>query len=93
MATYPSSLTDTEWELLEPLLPKRTETMRGRPVENPRRDIIAEILYILKNRRGLAHDAQRFAPLENLLSLLSVVVGTRLLKKASDESGGFHEGR
>jgi transposase len=48
MANYPSSLTDTEWELLEPLLPKRTETMRGRPVENPRRDIIDGILYILR---------------------------------------------
>ena len=48
MATYPSSLTDTEWEILEPLLPPKTDTMRGRPVENPRREIIDGILYILR---------------------------------------------
>ncbi len=33
-----------------------------------------------KNRRCLAHDAQRFAPLKNVLSSLSVVVETRLLE-------------
>ena len=33
-------MTHTEWEILEPLLPPKTETMRGRPVENPRRAII-----------------------------------------------------
>ena len=48
MATYPSSLTDTEWKILEPLLPPKTDTMRGRPVENPRREIIDGILYILR---------------------------------------------
>ena len=81
MATYPSSLTDTEWEILQPLLPQKADTMRGRPVENPRREIIDGILYILrrnplysKDLRGLAHDAQRLASLENLLSLLPAVV-------------------
>jgi putative transposase len=48
MATYPSSLTDTEWEILQPLLPHKADTMRGRPVENPRRAIIDGILYILR---------------------------------------------
>jgi putative transposase len=48
MATYPSSLTDTEWKILEPLLPPKTDTMRGRPVENPRREIIDGILYTLR---------------------------------------------
>jgi putative transposase len=48
MATYPSSLTDTEWEILQPLLPQKADTMRGRPVENTRRAIIDGILYILR---------------------------------------------
>ena len=75
MATYPSSLTDTEWEILEPLLPPKTDTMRGRPVENPRREIIDGILYILEPG-CLAYDAQRLASLEDLLSLLPAVVQT-----------------
>ncbi len=48
MATYPSSLIDTEWEILEPLLPQNSDTKRGRPVENTRRAIIDGILYILR---------------------------------------------
>lgn len=48
MATYPSSLTDSEWEILEPLLPPEPLTKRGRPVEIARRAIIDGILYILR---------------------------------------------
>ena len=48
MATYPSSLTDPEWKILQPLLPQKADTMRGRPVETSRRAIIDGILYILR---------------------------------------------
>lgn len=46
--TYPSDLTDREWKLLEPLLPKPKAT--GRPIEQPRRAILNAIFYL--NRTG-----------------------------------------
>lgn len=47
MNPYPSSLSDFEWEILSPLLPSRSDTLRGRPEENSRRSIVDGILYIL----------------------------------------------
>ena len=46
--TYPSDLTDLEWKLLKPLLPKPKPT--GRPSEHPRRVILNAIFYL--NRTG-----------------------------------------
>ena len=43
---YTSDLTDTEWTILEPLLPKRKQT---RPAKWTKRQIINGILYRLKN--------------------------------------------
>jgi putative transposase len=48
MASYPSSMTDSEWEILEPLLPPKPDTLRGRPQENSRRSIVDGILYIIR---------------------------------------------
>ena len=48
MAIYPSSMTDSEWEILEPLLPPKPDTLRGRPQENSRRSIVDGILYICR---------------------------------------------
>ena len=48
MASYPSSMTDSEWEILEPLLPTKPDTLRGRPQEHSRRSIIDGILYIIR---------------------------------------------
>ena len=49
MPSYPSSLIDSEWEILSKLLPKRESlTQRGRPPEHSRRDIIDGILYIIR---------------------------------------------
>ena len=45
IARYPSSLTDAQWSLMEPMLPKPKK--RGRPLTN-RRKIIEAIFYILK---------------------------------------------
>jgi putative transposase len=48
MPDYPSSLNDQEWEALRPLLPAAPTTMRGRPREHSRRDILNGIFYILR---------------------------------------------
>jgi len=48
MASYPSSMTDSEWEILETLLPPRPDTLRGRPQQHSRRSIIDGILYIIR---------------------------------------------
>ena len=44
--TYSSSLTDSEWEIIEQLLPKKKKT---RPQKWSKREIIDGILYQLKN--------------------------------------------
>ena len=48
MASYPSSMTDSEWEILELLLPTKPDTLRGRPPEHSRRSIVDGILYIIR---------------------------------------------
>jgi putative transposase len=48
MASYPSSMTDSEWKILATLLPAKPDTLRGRPQEHSRRDIIDGILYIIR---------------------------------------------
>ena len=42
---YPSDLTDEQWQLIRPLLPKRAK--RGRPPVN-RRDVIDAVLYLVR---------------------------------------------
>jgi putative transposase len=48
MPDYPSSLTESEWEILRPLLPPSTLAQRGRPREHSRRSILNGILYIIR---------------------------------------------
>ena len=43
---YTSSLTDREWEIIEPLLPKKKRT---RPPKWSKREILNGVLYQLKN--------------------------------------------
>jgi putative transposase len=55
---YPSDLTDEQWELIRPLLPKRRPGP-GRPREVPRRAILDAISYLLHTGcpwRQLPHD-------------------------------------
>lgn len=48
--TYSSSLTDSEWDILEPLLPEVLPLKRKtRPLEWSYRDLIDGMLYRLKN--------------------------------------------
>ena len=54
---YPSDLSDTEWRLLEPLLP--APKPGGRPVKYPRREVVNAIMYVLRSGcpwRMLPHD-------------------------------------
>ena len=44
---YPSDLTDAQWEMLEPLVPK--PSVQGRPPRLERRDIVNAILYVLRS--------------------------------------------
>ena len=56
-ATYPSDLSDREWQLLEPPLPPPKPG--GRPITYPRREIVNAIRYVLRTGcswRMLPHD-------------------------------------
>jgi transposase len=48
---YPSDTTDTEWVLIEPLLPSPacTRVAGGRPEAHPRREVVDAIRYLVHN--------------------------------------------
>jgi transposase len=55
--SYPTDLTNAEWAILEPLLPKTLQG--GRPEERSRRELVNAMFYVLKNGctwRSLPHD-------------------------------------
>jgi putative transposase len=57
--TYPSDLTDEQWQLIRPLLPKRKMGKAGRPRTVEQRDALDAIFYILRSGcpwRLLPHD-------------------------------------
>lgn len=57
--SYPSDLTDEQWQLIRPLLPKRKRGKAGRPRTVEQRDRIDGIFYILRSGcpwRMLPHD-------------------------------------
>ena len=45
---YPSDLTDEQWLLLRPLLPKARKSQAGRPVSVERRALLDAIFYLLR---------------------------------------------
>jgi len=54
---YPSDLTDAEWAILAPLIPR--PQAGGRPARHPRREIVNAIFYVLRTGcqwRALPHD-------------------------------------
>lgn len=60
---YPSSLTDGQWAVIEPLLPVRNPRLGGRPLKYPRRQVIDTILYVLVSGcswRQVPHDLVRW---------------------------------
>ena len=55
--SYPTDLSDPEWQRLEPLVP--AVKTGGRPAQHPRREVLNAILYILRTGcqwRMLPHD-------------------------------------
>jgi len=57
--SYPSDLTEDQWALIQPLLPKRRKNQAGRRATVPRRAMINAIFYILRTGcqwRQLPHD-------------------------------------
>lgn len=58
---YPSDLSDAQWNLIEPLVPKPKPG--GRPATVERREIINAIIYVVRNGiewRALPHDLPRW---------------------------------
>jgi putative transposase len=56
---YPTDLTDEQWDILRPLLPKRRKHAAGRPRRVSQRDLMDAIFYILRTGcqwRMLPHD-------------------------------------
>jgi putative transposase len=54
---YPTDLTDTQWAILEPLVP--APKAGGRPAKHPRRELVNAMLYVLRSGeawRLLPHD-------------------------------------
>jgi putative transposase len=45
---YPSDLTDEQWCLIRPLLPKRRKTRPGRSIKVSRRDILDAVFYLVR---------------------------------------------
>lgn len=60
---YPTDLTDAEWELVEPLLPKRREgDGRGAPRQQDRREILNAIFYQCRTGCGWDYLPRDFPP-------------------------------
>ena len=57
--TYSSSLTDREWEIIQPLLPKKKRT---KPPKWSKRDILDGVFYQLKNGCNWCDLPQDFPP-------------------------------
>lgn len=60
-AEYPSDVSDAEWTILEPFIPKPKSTRKkgGRPIKYERREIVNAILYVLSSGcrwKDLPHD-------------------------------------
>jgi len=54
---YPSDLTDAEWAILDPLIPRARKA--GRPEKYPKREILNAIFYLVRSGcpwRMLPHD-------------------------------------
>ena len=73
-ANYPSDLTDRQWQLIRPLLPRRAK--RGRPPID-RRWIVNAVLYVSANRLPVATTARRLSQMEDRVHGLPAMAGNR----------------
>ena len=72
--SYSSSLTDKEWEIIEPLLPKKKRT---KPPTWGKREILDGVLYQLKNGCNWSDLPCIFTSLFNSILALQAVAGRR----------------
>jgi len=78
---YPTDLSDEQWALLEPLLPKKT---RGRHPLHSRREMMNAMLYITRTGcqwRMLPHD---LPPWEAVYAFWQGLIARNLLEKIND---------
>jgi len=77
--TYPSDLSNREWKLLEPLIPK--SKANGRPFKHPRRIILNAIFYL--NRSGCQWDMlpKHFPPKSTVFDYFSALRKSGLWEK------------
>jgi putative transposase len=71
--TYPSDLTDDQWQVIWPMLPKRKMGKAGRPRKVEQRGLLDAIFYILRSTcpwRLLPHDFPPWG--DGLLAVLPV---------------------
>jgi putative transposase len=86
-AVYPSDLTDMEWEVLRPLMPKR-KTKRGRPREVPFRQILNGIFYL--NKEGCQWRAlpKEFGPWQTVYHYFRIWNRDGLWQQINDRLAG-----
>lgn len=78
---YPTDLTDQQWALIEPLLPKET---RGREPIHPRREMLNALLYMARTGcqwRMLPHD---LPPREAVYACWRRLIAQRALERIND---------
>jgi transposase len=65
---YPSSLTDAEWGVVEPILEK-TRPRRGRPNVHSQREMLDAMFYVLRTGCSWRHLPAHFPPWQSVYSL------------------------
>src|SRR5512134_946674 len=78
---YPTDLSESQWQRLEPLLPKKR---RGRPPQHSRREMMNALLYLARTGcqwRMLPHD---LPPWQAVYAFWQGLVRRNLLEKIND---------
>ena len=88
--SYPTDMSDEQWELLMPLLP--AAKVNGRPRSVDLRAVINAIFYIVVAGCKRADVATRVSEVENGLSLLSSVAAGRHLGENACSVGAMGAG-
>ena len=74
---YPSDLSDSEWEILKPLIPEPRGF--GHPIKVDFREIFNAIFYVRSYRMSVGNDASRPSSLQHSIQILQQMATTRSL--------------
>ena len=83
---YASDLTDGEWKVLEPLLPRAKAL--GRPRTTALREVVNAILYLLRSGLSMAHAAPGLPATLDGAALLLSLAGRRHLGRGQPATAG-----